>query len=232
MTLSSSFTYDQAEVLIDLVRDRVRDHRAESLLDIGAGSGAVAIPVSRSVRRYLAIEEHATRASALRNAGLAVIAATFPIPLEDTFDLVLSSHSIPEGDVSVYEPFLKRAWRSVALHGRLLIVSFKGVVDTPLQRVSTKVTGRVYTQDPRYVYMLNLLRDLGHCTVSSIDSHVRSNELSDIVEFFAPFLWKDEAARVAFETAATYELAQSFSTDTGYLVPTPHLVIEVVKDST
>jgi hypothetical protein len=230
MTLSPSFRYNQSEVLVDLVRGRIRDDGAQSLLDIGAGSSAVAVSLSRSVGHYLAIEEHPTRAKALKDAGIAVIAATFPVALEGVFDLVLSSHSVPEGDMSLYEPFLKAAWRSVALPGRLVIVTFKGIVDGPIQRVSTKVTGRVYTQDPRYAYMVDLLTHLGRCTISSVDSRVRSDVLSDIVEFFAPLFWDDEAGRSRFERAATHEISQSFSTDCGYLVRTPHVVIDVVKD--
>jgi predicted RNA methylase len=67
--------------------------RCTSLLDIGAGTGSVAVPVASRIPRYLAVEQDPTSARALRNRGLSVLEATFPQPIAERFDMVVCSQT-------------------------------------------------------------------------------------------------------------------------------------------
>src|SRR2546429_2633725 len=107
---SPHFTYNRADVLIENIRAYINLCKAASLLDIGAGAPMTATPLSRSVNRYLAIEEDKDMVVALRSAGLNVVCGTFPLPIRETFDLVLSCHSVPETDICLYPEFLDSAW--------------------------------------------------------------------------------------------------------------------------
>jgi SAM-dependent methyltransferase len=120
--------YNQKELLLEEISKYVEDRQARSLLDIGAGDGALAIPLSKKVEHYLAIEPRPERAEALRAAGLRVIEAVFPCEVPGEYDLVVASHSLPE-DPGHWQPFLQAAWLLVRPGGMLLVATFKGVRD-------------------------------------------------------------------------------------------------------
>ena len=223
MHLSPSFRYDQPEVLVREVAARLRARHARSLLDIGAGSGGVAVPLSKEVARYLAIEARAPAAAALRAAGLEVVEARFPVDLDERFDVVLSSHSIPEDGPELYGPFLGRAWDLVAPGGLLLVITFKGVDDSAVQLLAERLAGRSYGSHPHYPLLISILNTCGPVERTRIDSHVRTAEASDLVAFFGH--WFSDAREGDLE----HILAETFRDGAGYCVPTPHLVLAVSK---
>src|SRR5262245_55562927 len=79
-----------ARILIQQIRDR----GVSSLLDIGAGNGELALPLSQQVKRYLAVEPNFAHAAVLRNLCLQVIEKPFPCQIDETFDMVVASHVI------------------------------------------------------------------------------------------------------------------------------------------
>jgi SAM-dependent methyltransferase len=223
--LSPSFRYDQAAVLTDIIAGCARARGARSLLDIGAGNGTVAIPVSRCVRRYLAVEQCQASAALLRAARLDVVTASFPVAIDERFDLVVSSHSIPEGGASLYPPFLAAAWDRVMPGGLLLIVTFKGPDDPAIPRLSQEILGRARGTDPRYALMLKILETFGTMTVARRNSHVETTEFADVASFFGGWFWPTSAPehRIAAKLRAAVD--ERFLACGTYRVPTQHFVI-------
>jgi cyclopropane fatty-acyl-phospholipid synthase-like methyltransferase len=225
LNVTSSFRYDQPAVLADCIIGCVRARGARTLLDIGAGDGAVAVPVSREVDRYLAVEADPSSSEKLRQAGLEVVTATFPVTLGERFDIVVSSHSIPEGGVESYAPFLAAAWEHVAPNGLLLIITFKGSDDSAIVRLSQELLGRTYRTDHRYLAMLDILRTYGTVEITKCSSHVETDEFSDVAAFFGTWFWKTDEQEARCKPILRAALDERFRVGDTYRVPTEHLVI-------
>ncbi|MBV8823953.1 MAG: class I SAM-dependent methyltransferase [Hyphomicrobiales bacterium] len=229
MCLSPSFSWDQAEVLVDSIIRIVRERGTKSLLDIGAGGGSVAVPVAKQVARYLAIEQDPSHCAALRRAGLNVVEATFPVEIDERFDLVVSSHSVPEGNVELYEPFLDQAWRLVAPGGLLLIITFKGSNDSSIVRLSEELLSRKYEIDNRYTVMLKILNTFGTVTITERNSHVETAEFSDIAALFGGWFWTTEEKEAKYKPALHKVMEDRFKIGGKYRVPSKHLLVVTDK---
>jgi len=233
MQMSASYRYDQAAVLSEVILRYAKEMDARSLMDIGAGSGAVAREVSRNVAQYLAVEQNPECVGALRKAGVAVMAARFPCEVPGRpFDMVVSSHSIPEGPVGMYEPFLAEAWRAVKPEGLFLVITFKGPAESPIQKMAEEMLDRRYRPDPRYAEMLRVLRGYWPVAMSMVTSHVRSFNFSDLEARFGGWFWKSEEQRAILLPRLKAAMDSKFRSPGGeYVVPTPHTVIAVRRAS-
>lgn len=113
---------NEKEVLLEKIKEKIKERKVSSLLDIGAGDGLLSLPLSNEVKRYLAIEESDYFTEELERKGLKVKKGSFPLDIEDTFDMVLVSHSHPD---SGYEQFISSAYNLLALNGCLLLITYK-----------------------------------------------------------------------------------------------------------
>lgn len=99
----------------------------ESLLDIGAGDGSLAWPLSKLVEKYMAVERDPAHANMLRAGRLPVWESDFSVHgseiRDGIFDIVLVCHSLPE-EAAAREIFIREAYRKVAPGGRLIVVTF------------------------------------------------------------------------------------------------------------
>lgn len=127
---------DEAELLRAAYQQTMHGHRVRSLLDIGAGDGAVAIPLASGAATYVAVEADPMLAARLRRAGLDVRCGTFPLPLDppldpdQRFDLVLLSHCVSYSTpLPVTEALLRSAWQFVHAGGMMLTVVHRGEGD-------------------------------------------------------------------------------------------------------
>ena len=228
-SLSSRFHYNQPEVLVKNIGTYIDQVKAKSLLDIGAGHSTTAIPLSQKVHRYLAIEENGTRAEELRASGLDVVVGTFPLPLSEEFDMVLSSHSVPEGKLNLYNSFLSSAWEVLNPQGTLLVVTFKGSRgDTVLLR--EEITRLKVGPDPQLAAIMQNLASRGNVRVEMINSYLQSPEVDDIVAFIArSIFWSgDEEERHLPQLQEILTLR--YKINGCYIFPTQHLFISVVKE--
>jgi SAM-dependent methyltransferase len=233
LCLSSAFRCNQSDVVAGIIIRLARLRRARSLLDIGAGDGAVAVRIAQSVERYLAVEQDPSRAEALRDAGLEVKEAIFPIPIEEKFDLVVASQSLPEHDFDRYEAFLSQAWNLVSTGGTLLLITFKGSETSPMQRLSEQLCGVKYGTDDRFSPMLRLLVTYGDVHISRESSFVESPEFSDMAAFFGHWFWRNEEQEKIYKPLLRNALdTAAFRTAEGYRIAMHHLCITVDKAAT
>jgi hypothetical protein len=232
-TVSHTFRHNQSEAIVENVSRYIRKAKAKSLLDIGAGSPATAVPLSKAVNRYLAIEEDPRRADQLRRAGLSVICRRFPIDIGETFDLALSSHSVPEGDIQRYGDFLDSAWRSLNPGGTLLIITFKGSRGA-VAELYEEMTGRPYAPDPdpQYVAILDNLNRRGFVRVERINSYLQSSDPDEIIDWISGSLFTCDAERSSYTSRVREILRMRYGLDGRYLFPEEHLLITIAKPLT
>jgi SAM-dependent methyltransferase len=227
--LSGSFRSDQSQILADSIAEFVTERGARSLLDIGAGNGRVAIPLSGQVSRYLAVEKNTSHCEALRHAGLDVINAIFPVEIDEQFDMVVASHSIPEADAAFYEPFLAQAWKLVAARGLLLIITFKAVSNSPISRLAEEIAGRKYQDDHRYTLMTKILSTYGDVAIAERTSHFASEEFSDIATVFGSWFWRSAEEESKVKPLLEIAMQTRFRVGGEYRVPTPHRFVATTK---
>jgi SAM-dependent methyltransferase len=127
---------DEAALLLAAYQETMRCYRVRSLLDIGAGDGAVAIPLASGAATYVAAEADPMLAARLRRGGLDVRCGTFPLSLDppldpdQRFDLVLLSHCVSySAPLAVTVALLRSAWRFVRAGGTMLTVVHRGEGD-------------------------------------------------------------------------------------------------------
>ena len=231
MPMQTGIVYHQKVVLVENISRYVRDIEADSLLDIGAGSLETALPLSSKVLRYDAIEQDPINAARLKNAGLNVIQGTFPFSVNGTYDLVLSSHSVPENSIESYLPFLSSAWDLTSPKGMMLVVTFKGSVGD-FATIRHELLGR----SPQRCEELETIVDFyensgGVMEIERINSFVEAARSEDIVSFLAPWLSADQNMRESIHLPfvriieTRYKIRQDL-----FAFPTQHLFLSCRKE--
>lgn len=179
--------YHQKSVLVENIIRYVRRYNTKSLLDIGAGTSATAAAISRSVENYLAVEMDEESAEELKRAGLNVIKGKFPLPVNQTFDLVLSSHSIPERALEEYTYFLSEAWKMLNPGGIFLIVTFKGCAGS-LDEVRRELFDFASQVSAEYKAVLAFLENRGEVSIEKINSYIQAASAESLADFLSPWL--------------------------------------------
>jgi SAM-dependent methyltransferase len=172
---------NEKEVLAQHILERIQANGVKSLLDIGAGNGDLALPLSYVVDRYMAIEQKESYAAQLRAADLVVIQEKFPLPMEQQFDMVLTCHSTPWKS-NEYQPFLTSAFERVNDGGSLLIVTYDDEESEWNELlVSCGLRTKELRPKERRLSGLELfLLSLDAVQTQVVTTHVRSKQFADI----------------------------------------------------
>ena len=225
----SSLHYHQQPALLHNVVRYLHDLNATSLLDIGAGSPYLAVPLSKQVRRYCAVERHPQRVSELRSAGLDVIEGTFPLPIQGTYDVVLSSHSVPEGSAEAYPSFLAAAWGCTSGNGLMLIVTFKGS-SGPLAELRRDLLGGDPPRSREFNEIMKYCVTRGATNVRHVNSYVEAATAPDVAEFLLPWLSGKPPTRERLRGPLIDILETQYRVrDSLFVFPTQHLFISCRK---
>lgn len=218
--------YHQRSALLYNIIPRIHDAGATSLLDIGAGYPAMAVPLSKHVPEYCAVEQDNSCAAALRGAGLQVIEGVFPLALHRTYDFVLSCHSLPEDSPSSYPAFLNGAWETVSHNGLMLVVTFKGSRGA-LGYLDESLLGRTSVHNPQFDALIECCNRFGKVEVYPVNSFVEANSADAIAKFFGPWLTASPDTRNMFKSRLLRILESEYRVrDDLYVFPTQHLFIE------
>lgn len=223
---SETYSHNQKEVLKETVLDVISSHNIQSMLDVGAGWTDTALPYKNAVKTYLAVEQDKERAEVLEKSGVKVINESFPCAIEDKFDLVLSSHSVPE-QVEAYEAFLQTAWKNVNEQGYLMIITFKGANETLWNLHNELVPATAPRKaDERVKEMKRILQSFGDVVVSRVTSRKKTKVSEDIAQELSCSLrldygqWKEKLLSI---------LERRFKDVDGYFFPHEHLVLLLKK---
>jgi SAM-dependent methyltransferase len=153
---------DSANASRDLVGELVRPH--ETLLDVGAGAGRYAIPLSTRVREVLAVEPSAGMGQRLRDEAqrrgrdnVRVITSDWFSAQVSPADVVLCAHVLYF--VREVEAFV----RKLDEHARRLCVIVIRVDQmlAPLNGLYEEIWGEPLAPEPSFIELYNLLFDRG-----------------------------------------------------------------------
>jgi hypothetical protein len=219
-------TYHQQATLVANISRYIEEASADSLLDIGAGSPETALPLSKRVHRYRAIERDPDAAARLENAGLSVTAGTFPLPMDGTYDLVLSSHSVPENSLEAYAPFLSSAWELTSPEGMLLIVTFKGSKGD-LAEIAHDLLGLAPRKSEGLEHIIRSYEEFGgHIGIERVNSYVEGLAAEDIAFFLEPWLSGDGRERESIHSDFVRIIETRYKVRRNLFVfPTEHLFL-------
>ncbi len=67
--ISETYSYNQKEVLKEMVLDVISSHNIQSMLDVGAGWTDTALPYKNAVKNYLAVEQDKKERICLKKVG-------------------------------------------------------------------------------------------------------------------------------------------------------------------
>lgn len=221
---------NQKQILLSKISEIIDRYRAKSILDIGAGGSILAVPLSKRVEKYIAIEVVPDRAKELRDVGLAVVERVFPdVAVSGTYDLVLSSHSIPEKK-ELYRPFLEKAWQLVAPKGHLVIITFKGVKDGLEILASQLRRSWVSSDGEKYDEMIRILSGFGDIDKGKIVSRSNSKDINEMADMLTFSIGGTDQEKESYRQELKNVLETKYKNGDNYIFPHEHLVLIVQKE--
>lgn len=175
-------TWNQKDILLKETLRCIKKYRIKSLFDIGAGNGKSAETLSKHVKLYTAVERNAENVKKLKSLGLKTIKGQFPlVKVSGKFNMVLSSHSIPENDRSI-TPFIKKAMSLLKQNGIILFATFKGGRGD-LSKLTEKIEGVEYVHDKKlFEGLISCLLKVGKVKIKKVKSALEADNLMEITE--------------------------------------------------
>lgn len=226
MTSNCWIVYHQKATLLENVTRYVRSARSGSILDIGAGTAATAVPLSKLVSQYHAVEMDPARALALRQAGIHVTIGQFPMPIDGRYDFVLSSHSLPERSAADVPAFLSAAWGLVGDRGTLLVVTFKGSLGD-LSGIREELLGRPSSRGSDFDAVAAFgPPDAAARTIERVNSYVEAGSSRALAQFLLPWISGVDDVRQVVLPDLEHILLTRYKVREDYFVfPTQHLFL-------
>ncbi len=222
------YDYNQKKVLLREVSRYIRDHKVSSLIDIGAGDGALAIPLARKVKKYVAVEENGKNVQKLKKAGLTVIKGCFPVPVSGKYDLALVSHSIPE-TTELYKNFLYTVWTLLKKKGVLLVVTFKGADDELASLKKELQPGFVDADQEKFREMMSILSSFSVPAIRRVASTITSQKSKNLTELLSFLIGRTKKEREELYPKLERIVHLRYKTTQGYSFRTHHLFIFAQK---
>ncbi|MFZ2886296.1 MAG: class I SAM-dependent methyltransferase [Minisyncoccia bacterium] len=214
-------------------------HNVHSLLDVGAGEGTFASMVAAhaNLDRYVAVEkpERTKNIQTLRDRGLEVVEREFPFETDDRFDMVLASHSIPNGKEG-FEDFIEHLVRAAKEEGVVCAITYKTDKDSwyDLMRDALQENWHGKNYDT-YEMLFDVLKQYGDVSVEKIKSIVRGRtprEMFPALRFI--YAGKDAVLAERFDKHRKQVLEwvrKECKSDSGYEFPFFQYVVTLKKDA-
>lgn len=205
----------------------------ESLLDIGAGDGLLAIPLAQSVKQYMAVEKNSDHIAKLLTANLKVIPHEFPCPIDDEFDAILLSHTISHR-TNNWQKILIAVQALLRPQGKIIIFTYEGNEDD-WNRIRKNIGLNIDTSQfqARYQDMLHFLQTVGKVTEKTVTTNVKTKTISEMIESLA-FVASNgipelKAQFMAKSPQLTIILEQTYKEANSYTFPFHHkmLLVEI-----
>jgi SAM-dependent methyltransferase len=158
---------------------RLRVRSTDTVLDLGAGNGALTIPLSRKVKSVTALDSSPVMLKLLRQRMREDGATNIRVVRKDwqeaeigrdvsVHDVVLASRSLPMGDLRVTLPKLIAAGR------RAWFIIWRVADPADLPAMAAVALGRPYQSFPEYPILVGLLYNLGiYADVEVYATHAR-----------------------------------------------------------
>ena len=223
---------NEKRILLKEITKEIKKLKTESLLDIGAGNGLLATPLSKEVSRYLAIEPKLSFVEKLKSNGLDVVQSNFPVSISEKFDLILSSHSLSY-DKENFEPFIREAFNLLNQNGVFLIITYRGQEDDWNNLLD--FVGKKKMDYNRMIFnsIIELLNNLGNVTIRKVITKVTTDNLDDMIQALS-FVFSDGKPEkkekfLGYKVKLEKFLNSKYKIEHGYSFPFQHFFIMTQK---
>ena len=189
-------TTEKEDILAALTQ-RIETDAASSLLDIGAGNGELAFPLSRLVNTYMAIEPNRKYADRLRGSNFTVFQVPFPWTIYGylRFAIVLASHVVPWNETES-ESFIRAAWKHVNKGGVFMMITYDEERSEWSDLLQLSGLPIPEVGQGRFEGYKKLLASLGALEVDTITTYVKTRNLEDMLLALS-FVYGDGKAEAA-----------------------------------
>ncbi|MDO8591481.1 MAG: methyltransferase domain-containing protein [bacterium] len=227
---------DEKKIYVAKFSDYINRYDATSLLDIGAGDGQVALPLSEMVEDYVAIEQNPQYAARLRQAGKQVIEEVFPTEVRGLYDLVLMSHVISH-TAAEHTTLVPPAWELVKPSGHLLVVTHIGTKQDDWSQLLDHV-GLGYSEkfNDSLHDCLRTLQVKGETEIQNVTSTLTADNVTQMIAAMAFLASNGERARhdAFMDRAAEVAtiLGDKYHAAAGLSFPFLHLFVSTQKPTT
>lgn len=214
-----------------ILTQQIRERNVDSLLDIGAGNGDLALPLSQSVKRYLAVEPNTGHASALRHIGLAVIEQPFPCLVDGKFSMIIASHVV-SGKKDLAHTFLQAAWELLNQKGILAVVTYERLKGDWSRLIEEAELPLISADWDRSTTCKEVVSAFDRMEVMEVETLVRTTTLGEMVAALS-FVYSDGKPEAAeqFQSNGTIQhvLESHYCNSSGYTFPFQHYLLMVQK---
>jgi len=225
---------DEKERFFGYLSAAIQKFEIKSILDIGAGNGDLAIPLSKAVEKYVAVERNKNFIEALESKNLEVIQRDFlekELPIQDKFDLVLCSYVIPHEDS--FEEFVSKAFHYVDRGGQLIIITHTNP-QVELGNFCEHLGLENEWDDPSFSpRIIKFLSSLGRVKQKNLSTEIISDNLEDLflALSFGFSIGSKEKEDQFFEKKdeAFKFLEKNYSKGEKYVFPFKHEIIHCKK---
>lgn len=155
--------------------------------------------------------------------------ARFPCPIEETFDMVLAAHSLPEKQ-SLYKPFLDTALKAVRPKGVLLVASLKGGAGdlAKLKKMwSTDESGVL--DKPLFDAMMDILNMYGEVTVHRAVSTFESDDYEETADLILTSINPSKEKKQDCKRFLEDEIKSKYQKNGTYYFPNEHVFASIQK---
>jgi SAM-dependent methyltransferase len=224
---------DEKQVLLGEMAKEIEKNGAESLLDIGAGNGLLAIPLSKLIKKYVAVESKPKFVEKLRAADLDAIEGSFPLDIAGSFDMALSSHALSYKEEN-FRPYVSKSMELLNPDGLFIIITFRGQEDEWTMLLKELGMPQMDYNRLGFNSIIEQLNSLGSVTMRKVTTSVAAESIEDMIDVLS-FVYHGGNAEQKVEFSGKHErlkkiLQSKYKTDAGYRFPFQHLFIITKKD--
>jgi len=224
---------NEKKVFSAKISEYLERYAVHSLIDIGAGDGSLAAMISQKVEKYLAIEPKSKYVAQLRAGGLETIEGTFPVPVKDTYDLVLMSHvvSYNRGNHGVLIP---AAWELVKPGGHLLVVTHGNSLEDDWEKLLAHIGfGELEKFAITFNDIVTFMATYGDPEIQKVETTLETAGALDMIEALAFLASGSDVNRFARfmseSTTITRYLEENYRKNDGFSFPFQHLFVSMQK---
>ncbi|QQS60689.1 class I SAM-dependent methyltransferase [Candidatus Falkowbacteria bacterium] len=218
-------------LLLKAIKEKICDHNISSLLDVGPGDGRLSIPLSLEVDNYVGVESNSLYVNKLRAANLRIVHGDFPLDIDESFDMVLMSHSL------TYKPnliidFINKGWELLKTSAILLIITFRAKDDDWTSLLSKIGENPLKKYQDCYTIIEETLKSFGNLQINKVVTEVTTDTLDDMIEALSFVASDGNLERKNLFLSHSEELKEilnEYTKNGSYFFPFQHFCLMVKK---
>ena len=184
---------NQSSPFVSLVLSRLPLDSSLTVLDVGAGPGTLALPIAGKVKSVTALDYSTGMLTALKEqaalAGIDNIRTVLCSWQDDWSNFGIDPHDIAIASRSLGVTDLREALHRLDRYATRYVFIVDRISPTPFDPEAFAAIGRPFNPGPDYIYILNILYDMGihpHVDILRLE---RTNRFAGLDEAFRSYSW-------------------------------------------